>query len=71
VTVWDTLLPGFGLRVAAPRPGSREGRKTWIAMGRVDGKAVMETIGTLAQVPKIDKARDLPRAAFSNARGIL
>src|SRR5277367_960455 len=43
VTYWDKTLPGFGLRVAAPRPGSAEGRKTWIAMGRVDGRAVMET----------------------------
>jgi integrase len=69
VTVWDATLPGFGMRVAAPRPSSREGRKTWIAMGRVDGKAVMETIGTLAQVPKVDKARDLARAAFSKMKG--
>jgi integrase len=61
---WDKHLPGFGLRVAAPRPGSREGRKTWIAMGRVDGRAVMETIGTIAAIPKVDKARDLARAAL-------
>lgn len=67
--VWDTVLPGFGLRVAAPRPGSREGRKTWIAMYRVDGKAVMETIGTLAQIPKVDKARDLARASIMKAKG--
>jgi integrase len=69
VTYWDRNLPGFGLRVAAPRPGSREGRKTWVAMGRVDGKAVMETLGTLAQVPKVDKARDLARAAILKMKG--
>jgi integrase len=64
VTVWDAHLPGFGLRVAAPRPGSKEGRKTWVAMGRVDGRAVMETIGTLAQLPKLADARDLARTAL-------
>lgn len=69
VTYWDKHLPGFGLRVAAPRPGSREGRKTWVAMGRVDGKAVMETLGTLAQLPKVDKARDLAREAILKMKG--
>jgi integrase len=64
VTYWDKTLPGFGLRVAAPRPGSRDGRKTWIAMGRVDGKPVMETIGTLAQIPKVERAREAAREAI-------
>jgi integrase len=63
-THWDRHLPGFGLRVSAPRPGSREGRKTWVAMGRVDGKPVMATLGTLAQIPKVEKARDAARAAL-------
>jgi integrase len=66
---WDKHLPGFGLRVAAPRPGSRDGRKSWIAMGRVDGKPVMVTIGTLAQIPKVDKARDLARASILKMKG--
>src|SRR5271163_1510525 len=64
VTYWDKTLPGFGLRISAPRPGSRQGRKTWIAMGRVDGKPVMETIGTLAQIPKVEKAREAAREAI-------
>lgn len=68
VTYWDREAPGFGLRIAAPRPGSRDGRKTWIAMGRVDGKPVMVTLGTLGQVPKVDKARDLARAAMLKMR---
>jgi integrase len=63
-TYWDSQFPGFGLRVSAPRPGSRDGRKTWIAMGRVDGRAVMVTIGTLAQIPKVGKAREMGRAAI-------
>jgi integrase len=68
VTYWDKHLPGFGLRVAAPRPGSADGRKTWIAMGRVDGKAVMETIGTLAQIPKVERAREKAREAIGKMR---
>jgi len=65
---WDKLVPGFGLRLSAPRPGSREGRKTWIAMYRVAGKPVMETLGTLAQIPKVDRAREAARASFLRAR---
>jgi integrase len=64
VTYWDRNLPGFGLRIGAPRPGKHEGRKTWIVMGRVDGKPVMVTIGTLAQVPKLDNARKAAREAI-------
>jgi integrase len=68
IIVWDRTLPGFGLRVAAPRPGSHDGRKTWIAMGRVDGKPVMETLGTLAQIPKVDKAREAARDALAQMK---
>src|SRR4051794_24162865 len=68
VTYWDRHLPGFGLRVAAPRPGTREGRKTWVAMGRVDGKPVLETLGTLAQIPKVDKAREAARTALAQMK---
>jgi integrase len=69
-TYWDKLTPGFGLRVSAPRPGSAAtGRKTWIAMGRVDGKPVMTTLGTLAQIPKVDKARQAAREAILQMKG--
>ncbi len=70
VVYWDKMLPGFGLRVSAPRPGSREGRKTWIAMYRADGKPVMETIGTLAQIPKVAEAREAARASISGPRAV-
>jgi integrase len=68
-TYWDRHLPGFGLRVSPPRPGSKDGRKTWIAMGRVAGKPVMVTLGTLGQVPKVDAARDLAREALRKMAG--
>jgi integrase len=70
VEYWDTTLPGFGLRVAAPRAGG-EARKTWQSMYRVNGKLVRETIGTLATIPKADAARDLARASMQAAgRGV-
>jgi integrase len=56
-------LPGFGLRVSA------KGAKAWVAMYRVDGKTVMETMGTLARVPKVDDARTLARASMTMAAG--
>jgi hypothetical protein len=66
---WDKLLPGFGLRVAVPRKGSGDGRKTWIAMYRVDGRAVFETIGTLAAIPKVEDARQRARVSIAKAKG--
>ena len=60
VEFWDTQLPGFGLRVSAPRQG-RAARKTWQTMYRVNGKLRRETLGTLATIPKVDAARDLAR----------
>jgi integrase len=62
VEYFDRVLPGFGLRVAAG------GRKTWFVMYRVDGKKVRETIGTLAVVSKVEKARDLARESLRQAQ---
>jgi integrase len=67
VEYWDSQLPGFGVRVAAPRTG-RQGRKTWQVMYRVNGKLVRETLGTLASIPKIDHARDLARVSMQQAQ---
>src|SRR5437763_7462566 len=61
IVYWDRHLPGFGMRVTA------KGAKSWVAMYRVDGKPVMETIGAVAKVPKVDVARDLARASMRKA----
>jgi integrase len=68
VEYWDSQLPGFGLRVAAPRPGSKDGRKTWQCLYRVNGKPVRETLGTLQLIPKVDDARDRARVSMSKAK---
>lgn len=69
VEYWDSQLPGFGLRVGAPRPGVADGgRRTWQAMYRVRGKLVRETLGTVAAIPKVDAARDLARESMQKAQ---
>jgi integrase len=62
IVYWDLQLPGFGLRV------SSRGRKTWIAMYRVNRREVMETLGTMALMPNVAQARDAARASMLKAR---
>jgi integrase len=62
VEYWDTHLPSFGVRVAA------SGRKTWVAMYRVDGKLIRETIGILALIPNVAEARERARESMNNAQ---
>lgn len=59
---WDSQLPGFGLRV------SGSGRKTWIALYRVAGKLVRETIGTTALIPNVAEARERARQSMQKAQ---
>jgi integrase len=61
IEYWDSQLPGFGLRI------SSKGRKTWQAMYRVNGKTVRETLGTLAVIPDVAKARQLARDSMGKA----
>lgn len=63
VEYFDTQLPAFGLRISAT------GRKSWIVMHRVGGKLVRETLGPLARIPKVDKARELARESMRQAEG--
>ncbi len=59
---WDRHLPGFGLRITA------NGAKSWIASYRlVDGRKVMETIGTLARLPDVADARQAARDSMTKA----
>src|SRR3979409_2489167 len=58
---WDRNLPVLGMR------GAANGAKSWVAMYRVGGKAVMETIGSLAKIPKVDDARLAARTSMGRA----
>jgi hypothetical protein len=60
-TYWDVQFPGFGIRV---NPG---GRKTYIAMYRVAGKAKMESLGTSITILNVADARDLARQSMIKA----
>jgi hypothetical protein len=62
IEVWDSQLPGFGLRV------SETGRKTWQAFYRVERRMVREKLGTLAQIPNVADARELARQSMTKAR---
>jgi integrase len=59
---WDSQLPGFGLRI------SESGRKTWVALYRVGGKLVRETIGTAALIPNVAEARERARQSMQKAQ---
>lgn len=62
VEYWDATLPAFGLRITAT------GARSWVAMYRVDGKLVRETLGTVAAIPDVGKARALARASMQKAQ---
>jgi len=59
---WDALVPGFGLRITS------NGARSWVVKYRVAGKQVLQTIGSLAQVPRVDDARRLAREAILAAK---
>jgi Arm DNA-binding domain len=62
VEYWDSQLPGFGLRI------SESGRKTWVAMYRVGGKLIRETIGTAAVIDNVADARERARQSMQKAQ---
>jgi integrase len=68
---WDSQLPGFGLRIAAPRQG-KPARRTWqVFVGvKVAGKRQMvrETLGTMAEIPNVAEAREKARLSMAKAR---
>ncbi len=61
--LWDSLAPGFGLRV---RPN---GRKTWIVHRRRTGAVVKKTLGTLGALSVEDARRGRPHTPPRTAMG--
>lgn len=59
---FDSLLPGFGLRV------SHTGSKAWVVFFRIGKPARLRryTMGSLATYPKVDEARDRARAILQD-----
>jgi integrase len=68
IEIWDTQLPGFGLRVS--RQEGKPPGKVWQTMYRIRGsrELVRQTLGTLKQYPKVDKMRDEARASMTKAQ---
>jgi integrase len=67
VEYWDSQLPGFGLRVSAPRPGNKDGRKIWQAFYRFEGRMVREKLGALDRIPSVAEARERARDSMTKA----
>jgi integrase len=61
IVYWDRHLPGFGVRITAT------GAKSWVAMYRVNGRTVMETIASIAKLPRVDDARQAARESMAKA----
>jgi integrase len=59
---WDTHLPGFGIRITP------KGKKSWVCFYRVSRRAVIETLGTVAMIPKVEDARNMARQSQLTAR---
>lgn len=55
VEFFDSVLPGFGLRV------SEGGHKAWVLFYRLGGRQRRCTLGSLATYPKVETARDRAR----------
>jgi integrase len=69
--LWDTRLPGFGVRVGAPSARSPKGKKTWQVMYRVAGRKKHRfKIGTYPTIG-LAEARDEARRLLAQVqRGI-
>ncbi len=65
IELFDSHLPGFGLRV------SEGGHKSWVLFYRVGGRQRRFTLGTLAQMPEVAAARARARELLAEVgRGI-
>src|SRR5215472_5322825 len=63
IIIWDSLVSGFGLRV------TDKGAKSWVAMYRIKGqrKPIMQTLGSLKNIPEVGDARRVAREAIAAA----
>src|SRR4051794_41057259 len=61
VDYFDSILPGFVLRVSGPTPKSPDGSRSWGVFYRIGGKLVRETIGSYPAL-ELGAARDQARA---------
>ena len=64
VEYWDTLTPGFGLRV------SYGGRKAFVVLTRIDGKLHRFTLGAYPKKSLADARDDAERIIKDAAKGI-
>src|SRR4051794_508206 len=62
VTHWDTYLPSFGLMITS------NDARSWKCAYRVNRKLVIETLGSLAQIPRVDDARNRARISMLKAK---
>ena len=60
IEMWDTVLPGFGLRI------SYGGKRTYFVMVRIDGRQRRLTVGNAALIG-LAEARDAAREMMRNA----
>ena len=64
---WDETIKGYGLRVSAPSDLHPEGKRVFVAQGRVQGKAVCFTIGPFGEWTE-HEARDKARKVLQGMR---
>src|SRR4051794_30109859 len=62
ITYWDKMLPCFGLQITS------NDARSWKAAYRVKRHLVIETLGSLQQIPKVDTARDMARSSMLKAK---
>src|SRR4051812_43371212 len=61
VIYWDVFLPSFGVRITS------NNARSWIVCYRIDGRAIMETIGPVHRLPNVEEARKRARASMEKA----
>jgi len=69
--LWDTRLPGFGIRIGTPSARSPKGRKTWQVMYRLAGRTKHRfKIGTYPTIGLAEAREEARRLLAQVQRGI-